>query len=54
MYRSDHVVRDMLEAGDVVGLRGVAHELRQMGTAEAEAASWTIGPIIPFAPVQTV
>jgi hypothetical protein len=41
-YRSDHVVRDMLETGDVVALREVAHELRQMGTAEAETASWTI------------
>ena len=38
-YRSDHVFRDMLEAGDVVALREVAHELRQMGTAEAETAS---------------
>jgi hypothetical protein len=41
-YRSDHVVRDMLEAGDVVALRKVARELRQMGTADAETASWTI------------
>ena len=41
-YRSDRVVRDILEAGDVVALREVAHELRQLGTAEAETASWTI------------
>ena len=41
-YRSDRVVRDMLEAGDVVALRKVAHELRQFGTADAETASWTI------------
>jgi hypothetical protein len=41
-YRSDRVVRDMLEAGDVVALRKVAHELGQMGTADAETASWTI------------
>jgi hypothetical protein len=41
-YRSDQVVRDLLEAGDVVALRRVAHELRQRGTADAETASWTI------------
>ncbi len=41
-YRSDQVVRDILEAGDIVALREVAHELRQMGTADAETASWTI------------
>ncbi len=41
-YRSDQVVRDILEAGDVIALREVAHELRQMGTADAETASWTI------------
>ena len=32
----------MLEAGDVVALRGVANELRQGGAADAETASWTI------------
>ena len=26
----------------IVALREVAHELRQMGTADAETASWTI------------
>jgi hypothetical protein len=36
------VVRDLLEAGDVVALREVAHELRQVGTADAETARWTI------------
>jgi hypothetical protein len=41
-YRSDQVVRDLLEARDVVALREVAHELRQKGTADAETASWTI------------
>ena len=41
-YRSDHVVRDILEASDVVALREVAQELRQMGTADAETASWTV------------
>ena len=41
-YRSDQVVRDILEAGDVIALRDVAHELRQLGTADAETASWTI------------
>ena len=41
-YRSDRVVRDLLEARDVVALREVAHELRQRGTADAETASWTI------------
>jgi uncharacterized protein YoaH (UPF0181 family) len=28
--------------GDVIALREVAHELRQMGTADAETASWPI------------
>ena len=32
----------MLEAGDVVALREVGHELRQLGTADTETASWTI------------
>ena len=41
-YRSDRVVRDILEAGDVVALREVAHELRRIGTADTETASWTI------------
>jgi hypothetical protein len=41
-YRSDRVVRDVLEAGDVIALRELAHELRQMGTPDAEMASWTI------------
>jgi hypothetical protein len=41
-YRSDRVVRDILEAGDVIALREVAHELRQLGSADAETASWTI------------
>jgi hypothetical protein len=41
-YRSDRVARDILEAGDVIALREVAHELRQLGTADAETASWTI------------
>jgi hypothetical protein len=40
--RADRVVRDLLRARDVVALRGVAHELRQRGTADAETASWTI------------
>ena len=39
-YRSDRVVRDILEARARVALREVAHELRQMGTADAETASW--------------
>jgi hypothetical protein len=36
------VVRDILETGDVIPLREVAHELRRLGTADAETASWTI------------
>ncbi len=41
-YCSDQVVREILEAGDVVALREVAHELQQLGTADAETASWTV------------
>jgi hypothetical protein len=41
-YRSDQVVRDILEAGDVVALREVADELGTIGASEAEMASWTV------------
>jgi hypothetical protein len=41
-YRSDQPVRDVLEAADVAALRELAHELRLIGTADAETASWTV------------
>lgn len=41
-YRSDQVVRDILEAGDVIALREVADQLREIGTGEADMASWTV------------
>jgi hypothetical protein len=41
-YRSDQVVRDILEAGDAVALRKVADELRKIGAGEAEMAGWTV------------
>ena len=44
-YRSDQVVRDVLEANDVIALRAVADELRQLGTIDGETAGWSIADI---------
>ena len=44
-YRSDQVVRDVLEANDVIAPRAVADELRQLGTIDGETAGWAIAEI---------
>ena len=44
-YRTDHVVRDILEAGDVVALHDVSRELQEIGTHDGQAAGWSITTI---------
>ena len=44
-YRSDQVVREILEAGDATALEQVARELRLMKNREATAASWSVEAI---------
>src|ERR671933_718274 len=41
-YRSDRLVREILETVDVVAVQDVAHELRVMGGRDAKAASRTV------------
>jgi hypothetical protein len=41
-YRSDQVVREILETADPVALQNAAHELREMRGLEARAASGTL------------
>jgi len=41
-YRSDRVIREILEAGDATALQEVARDLRVMKTREATVASWSI------------
>jgi hypothetical protein len=41
-YRSDQVVKDILEKVDVVALRAVARELREMTGRDAKTASGTV------------
>jgi dipeptidyl aminopeptidase/acylaminoacyl peptidase len=44
-YRTDHVVRDILEAGDVVALHDVSRELQEIGTHDGQAAGRSITTI---------
>ena len=44
-YRTDHVVRDILEAGDVVALHDVSREWQEIGTHDGQAAGWSITTI---------
>jgi hypothetical protein len=44
-YRSDQVVRQILEAGDATALQQVARELRLMKNREATVASWPVEAI---------
>jgi hypothetical protein len=41
-YRSDQVVREILESVDVVALQDVAHELRELGGRDPRTASGTV------------
>jgi hypothetical protein len=45
-YRSDQVVREMLETVDVVALEQVATELRAIGGLEARTASGTVAGML--------
>ena len=45
-YRTDHVVRDILEAGDVVALHDVSRELQEIGTHDGQSAGWSITTIM--------
>jgi hypothetical protein len=51
-YRSDHVVREILESGDVTVLRGVARNLRATKTRAAQVASWSVEAIAKWPPEQ--
>jgi hypothetical protein len=44
-YRSDQVIREILEAADPRALQNVARELRTMKTREAMVASWSVEAI---------
>ena len=41
-YRTDQVVREVLEAANEVLLNGVARELQETGTPEGRTAGWMI------------
>jgi hypothetical protein len=45
-YRSDEVVREILETADVVTLAAVAGQLRETGGIDASAASGTIAGLM--------
>jgi hypothetical protein len=45
-YRSDQVVREMLETVDVVALEGVVTELRAIGGVEARTAGATVAGML--------
>ena len=51
-YRSDQVVREILEAGDGTALQQVARELRLMKNREATVASWPVEAIAKWAAEQ--
>ena len=44
-FRSDQVVRELLQAGDTVALDGVARELLQLGTPEEQTAGRSVAEI---------
>ena len=44
-FRSDQVVRELLQAGDTVALNGVARELLQLGTPEEQTAGRSVAEI---------
>ena len=45
-YRADLVIREVLEASDVVALNGVARELQELGTTDGQAASESIALVV--------
>jgi hypothetical protein len=44
-YRTDHVVRDIRKAGDVVALHDVSRELQEIGTHDGQEVGWSITTI---------
>jgi hypothetical protein len=44
-YRSEQLVREILEAGDATALEQVARELRLMKNRDATVASWSVEAI---------
>jgi hypothetical protein len=56
LHRSDQVVHEVLEAGDVTALRDVSAQLRGMGGREAKTASATVATmaILPSAQLQAI
>jgi hypothetical protein len=45
-YRADLVIREVLEASDVVALNGVARELQELGTTDGQAASESVALVV--------
>jgi hypothetical protein len=45
-YRADQVIREVLEASDVVALNGVARELQELGTTDGQAASESVALVV--------
>ena len=56
LYRSDEVVQEVLEAGDVTALRDVSAQLRGMGGREAKTARATVATMamLPSAQLQAI
>ena len=44
-YRTDQVIREVLEAGDVVALNDIARELQEAGTRDGQTASRSVAEI---------
>ena len=53
-YRSDQVIREILEAADPTTLQNVARELRNMKTREGLVASWSVEAIAKWPAAQLV
>ena len=53
-YRSDQVIREILEAADPTTLQNVARELRNMKTREGMVASWSVEAIAKWPAAQLV
>jgi hypothetical protein len=51
-YRSDQVVRDLLETVDPAALRDVARKLREMNARDAKVASWSVEAMANWPPDQ--
>ena len=56
LYRSDEVIQEVLEAGDVTALRDVSAQLRGMGGRDAKTARATVAAMamLPSAQLQAI